>query len=397
MNFSTILKLAYVLVFASALHLPNIDKRSNSTTSPFSVGFSLKRGSNHQLISTETGAKAKLVFNHGVTKKDGTASVTIENEKTFYLVDVEVGSNKDKNQVLIDTGSSDLWVVASDANCQGVDCKNYGTFDESSSSSYKDLNENFKISYGDGSGASGNWATDDVTVGDVEVSALQFAVATQSSSDIGVLGIATKNVESSDSSYNNLPYALQKQGKIDKVAYSLYLNSKSAASGTLLFGGIDHAKYSGSLVKFPYSGYGFNIQLNSIDYNGDSNSFNDKVLLDSGTTLTYLPQDIVDSIGKALNGSWDSSAGIYTIDCDQPDDKYIEYKFNGLTIKVPLSDLVFDFDSSSSCALGYIATSNTYILGDNFLRNAYVYYDLDDTSISLAQVVFTDSTDIETV
>ena len=39
-------------------------------------------------------------------------------------------------------------------------------------------------------------------------------------------------------------------------------------------------------------------------------------------------------------------------------------------------------------------TSDYNILGDNFLRSAYIVYDLDDNEISLAQVKYTTASNI---
>ena len=40
---------------------------------------------------------------------------------------------------------------------------------------------------------------------------------------------------------------LKKQRKIEKIAYSLFLNELNAHFGSILFGGVDKSKYSGQL------------------------------------------------------------------------------------------------------------------------------------------------------
>jgi hypothetical protein len=68
----------------------------------------------------------------------------------------------------IDTGSSDLWCnSASSSLCeQNPDpCTASGTYDSSSSSTYKLVNNDFNISYVDGSGAAGDYVTDTLSIG----------------------------------------------------------------------------------------------------------------------------------------------------------------------------------------------------------------------------------------
>lgn len=49
--------------------------------------------------------------------KRDSASVSLINQQSFYLVDLLMGSQQDKVGVLIDTGSSDLWMVSHEATC----------------------------------------------------------------------------------------------------------------------------------------------------------------------------------------------------------------------------------------------------------------------------------------
>ena len=113
----------------------------------------------------------------------------------------------------------------------------------------------------------------------------------------------------------------KKQGVIAKNAYSLYLNSPDAATGQIIFGGVDNAKYSGSLIALPVtSDRELRISLGSVEVSGKTiNTDNVDVLLDSGTTITYLQQDLADQIIKAFNGklTQDSNGNsFYEVDCN---------------------------------------------------------------------------------
>lgn len=89
----------------------------------------------------------------------------------------------------------------------------------------------------------GTWGTDTV-IGDVTVDDLYFAVANKSGSNVGVLGIGPKFMQTADEEYANLPFALKDKGIIKKV----YLEEPDADEGTFLFGTIGPSKYTGPLM-----------------------------------------------------------------------------------------------------------------------------------------------------
>lgn len=154
------------------------------------------------------------------------------------------------------------------------------------------------------------------------------------------------------------------------------------------------------------------------------------VVLDSGTTLTYLPETMAKAIISTFGGTYDSSLGYATVSCSSASGMSLEYQFggpSGPTIKVPLDELLIETSSTSmnfgppgggsggnggsssgsggssssgssgssgsagsgstsTCAFGVSMSSSTYLLGDTFLRSAYVVYDLDAKEVALAQV-----------
>lgn len=130
------------------------------------------------------------------------------------------------------------------------------------------------------------------------------------------------------------------------------------------------------------------------------------VVLDSGTTLTYLPEKMATSIFDTFNATYDESAGYASVDCSLADETSLalEFQFGGTdgpAIKVAMSELVLQDGSGmnfgessdgssteSTCAFGVSMSSDTYLLGDTFLRSAYVVYDLDSKEVALAQSNF---------
>ena len=302
-----------------------------------------------------------------------------------------------------------------------IDCSTYGTFDNSSSSTFHSNDTAFAISYGDGSYASGTWGQDVLMLSDVNVTGVSFAVANYTNSTVGVLGIGLPGLESTYSGtqtslssssspyqYANLPMVLKQSGAIDRVAYSLYLDSADAKYGSVLFGAVDHTKYTGSLYTLPlvniYRSQGFSNPIEfDITFQGigiSSSSGQTTIaqtkmpaLLDSGTTISYMPADLVSLIAEQIGASYSSTSGYYEMEClSSSDDTDLVFDFGGFHISAPLSDFLISTTSSSrQCLLAIVPQSmSSMILGDIFLTHAYVVYDLENLEISMGQASYSD-------
>jgi hypothetical protein len=130
-------------------------------------------------------------------------------------------------------------------------------------------------------------------------------------------------------------------------------------------------------------------------------SFPVPVLLDSGTSLTYLPTDVFNGFASIFNVIDES--GNLIIDCSFKTSQshgYVTFTFGDssgtATINVPIDELIQAIPGDSkNCLLGIQdggAQGDIYILGDVFLRSAYVIYDLTHNQIGLAQANYESST-----
>ncbi|GMM38484.1 aspartyl protease [Saccharomycopsis crataegensis] len=352
--------------------------------------------------SSYSGSSASNTYDTSSATSSGVA-VSIENEYSMYIATILLGTPGQTIEVDLDTGSSDLWVPGYGTQ------SDYGTYSSIASSTYQFKKAGFSITYGDGSSATGNWVTDTLTLGDVSITQMEFGDATIQTAGQGVFGIGMIGNEAAQGfTYDNFPVMLKNQGYINSVCYSLYLGSTDADSGEVLFGAIDHAKYSGNLGTLAIQDVddagdttsepvAFFVNLNGVS-NADSETFASTsypALLDSGTTLFYAPTAITESIGNYYGGTYSAILGGYVISCDATGaDLKLSFDDN-LTITVPFSDLVFSL-SSSECILGVMdSDEDIYILGDVVLRSAYVFYDIENSYIKMAQVLYTDDTDIE--
>lgn len=354
-------------------------------------------------------------------KRQKVVQETLDNELTLYYANISLGTPAQKIQVSVDTGSSDLWVNSASSSlcssrqnqCQG------GTYSQSSSSTSNTVNNNFNISYVDGSGAVGSYVSDTLGFAGVTLNNFQFGVGKQSSSTMGVLGIGYAAIEvqvnrAGGNAYPNLPLALRDAGHINSAAYSLWLNDLEASTGSVLFGGVNSGKYQGSLVTVPVLGdrgvfFELAVALSGVQFGGKNMAGNNElpiaVVLDSGTSLIYLPDDIVSNIYNSVNVVLDQGTA-YGYCEDANSNKQLSFTFSGKTINIPMNELYIPVGSNSqgqpatfsngkqACIFGVAPSGgSTPLLGDTFLRSAYVVYDLQNNEISLAQTNFNSTTD----
>ncbi|KAK7208218.1 aspartic peptidase domain-containing protein [Myxozyma melibiosi] len=350
---------------------------------------------------------------------DGTAGEVIYNQQKYYVAPVRVGTPPQELRLAIDTGSSDIWFL-SDLNefCLAEEdpCSESGLFNFTASSTIvSDLDE-FSITYGDNTQADGVYAQDTLEIAGVTLTNQTLAVATDTNLTNGVLGIGYESGEvsagdnsSTTGQYSGLLRSMVDQGYINSRVYSLYLNDLDAPTGDVLFGGINRAKYDGDLVVLPIQKEDgqtnhtrFLVTLEGVEI-GDGtdiqvldDSLDTPALIDSGTTFTYLPSDIVDEVVNATGAIYEPALGVYVQSCTLRElNVSVNFKFENVTIKTPIKDLYSPLTYSNGsavvadgyelCQITMQPASSMVILGDTFLSSAYAVFDLDNNVIGLAQ------------
>ncbi|CCF56967.1 hypothetical protein KAFR_0B06700 [Kazachstania africana CBS 2517] len=360
-------------------------------------------------------AVSKRSMSH-IKRSENYEQVRLKNEACFYSMDLAIGSNHQNVTVLVDTGSSDLWVPGPDSSAS------YGVFSPKDSTSLKFNGTEFSTQYADGTTAYGEWCYDTVALGDTTVSNVTFAVVNDTDSNFGVLGLGLTGLEatytnalSSPYQYDNFPVKLVRQGLIQANAYSLYLNKADASSGNVLFGAVDHAKYTGTLHTIPFVntleslGYNsvieFHVTLDGMDLStndGQTTLTTSKfpVLVDSGNTFSYLPDNLLQQIASQIGATYSNEYVGYVLTCpSEDDDTVISYNFGGFNIDTPLSGSVTELGDDSNTCILMIAPSGSEFgqLGDTFLENVYASSTWTIESLSLAQAQYTDEEEIEII
>ncbi|KAI1259668.1 acid protease [Xylariaceae sp. FL1019] len=323
-----------------------------------------------------------------------------------YLAELTIGTSTNGNpqtvDVLIDTGSFELWV---DPDCEASNvpefCTAFGYYDPDLSSSSKKLpGAGFDIRYGSGD-ATGPYYTDDIYISGARIADQQFGVA--NSSDLvwfGIMGLG----HGQGNGFIDYPIiidSLADQGFTNTKLFSMDLGGQpapgAAITGEMVFGGVDTSKYSGFLQRVPTdpSDPHYKVTVNSIGIKLPNSNISTPlvdtnipldVILDSGTTLSLLPESVVEDLAAMFPGAQPDGNGGYLVDCAfQDQDGSVDFEFlagsSTVTINVAYKDFVWN--SGGDCYLGawYSDDLGIWILGDTFLRGAYVTFDQTNDAV----------------
>jgi hypothetical protein len=140
-------------------------------------------------------------------------------------------------------------------------------------------------------------------------------------------------------------------------------------------------------------------------------SFAESALLDSGTTLSYVPQDIYEQVASFANVFYHDDYPFVECEIMQSYKCTLNFGFDGSSgpvIPVPFSEfcppIVDSYgtpqtlsNGNTLCDFGFVPApeGETIILGHTFLRSAYVVYNLDRQEIAIAPTNFeTDESNI---
>lgn len=314
-----------------------------------------------------------------------------------YFTEISLGTPPQNFKVILDTGSSNLWVPGSE--CGSLACFLHSKYDHDSSSSYKPNGTEFAIRYGSGS-LEGYISQDTLHMGDLTIPKQDFAEATSEpglqfafGKFDGILGLGYDSI----SVDRVVPpfYTALAQGLLDEPKFAFYLgkDKDSEEGGEATFGGVDQSKYEGDITWLPvrrkaywevkFDGIGLGDEYASLASHGAA--------IDTGTSLITLPSGLAEIINSEI-GAKKGWTGQYSVECEARSslpDMTLTLGGHNFT----LSPYEYTLEVSGSCIstitpmdfpepVGPLA-----IIGDAFLRKYYSVYDLGNNAVGLAPAV----------
>ncbi|KAK5658058.1 hypothetical protein OQA88_2614 [Cercophora sp. LCS_1] len=330
------------------------------------------------------------------------ADVINQQDGTRYAIDVAIGTPPQTLTLILDTGSPDLWVnPRCDTTFDPQECVTFPQFDYTKSSTLKTSGFADVLSYGKGN-VTIEYVADTVSIGSASVTAQIFGVGLDSYDiPLGILGLSPPVNPNNPNSYPFLLDTMAAEGLIKSRAFSLDLRSVTEPYGAIIFGGLDTGKFSGPLVRLPMldpsqvqsgadrywivmTGIGMTFPDGTADRSGEIEV---AVFPDSGGTLSRLPTPIFQAIGESFpTAQFDRRSGFYIIDCSVLDEAgTVDFYFSdNLRIAVSYRDFSWHL-TDGSCVLGILPDDDEPVLGDSFLRAAYVVHDQDNRALHIAQ------------
>ncbi|KAG8905957.1 Type I transmembrane sorting receptor [Tulasnella sp. 403] len=321
----------------------------------------------------------------------------------LYYGPLKIGTPPQSTTVDFDTGSSDLVMPLSSCTggCAGP------LFNYKSSSTYKPSSTPFQIQYADGSGAQGTVATDTVSVAGLTAKAQGFGAVTSETNgfgqgpNAGLLGLGfPANAESGATPFF---VNLVNNRVLTSNVFAFYMSRNGGSGSELCLGCTDSSKFTGSVSYHPLdpsatNGQQFywNTPSAGFSYNGGSPTGSFSAVIDSGTTLIYIPTAAAKALYAKIPGAKDASstlgAGFYTYPCSA--------KLGAIALKIgsqtyPLNPQDFNLgqatSGSSQCVGGIIGSDDTganlAIVGDEFMKNWYSVFDYGNKRVGFAKAI----------
>lgn len=285
-----------------------------------------------------------------------------------------------------DTGSADLWVFSTQTpSSQSAGHPLYNATDGTSTLM---SGSTFNIGYGDGSGASGIVYQDKVVIGSATATSQAVEAATSVSSSFtsdtnsdGLLGLAFSTI--------NTVSPTQQTTFFDTVKSSLALplftaDLQKQAAGSYDFGFIDTTKYHGSItyaaVNTRYGFWEFTAQGYAVGSNPAITTSIDAIV-DTGTTLMYLPSAIVNAYYRQTRTAQNSNAyGGWVFPCSMTLPNFT-IVIGGQKFVVPGSymnygPVYYNSNGQGTCFGGLQSSSGMgiNILGDIFIKSQFIVF-----------------------
>ncbi|KGQ02996.1 Polyporopepsin [Beauveria bassiana D1-5] len=320
------------------------------------------------------------------------ASGPAENDDVSYIASVAIGSAS--WDLIVDTGSSNTWTGAQ---------KSYVPY-----STGNDTGGTVGVSYGSGQ-FSGEEYVDKVTFAGLTVKSQSVGSAKSAVGFNGVDGIfglgpvgLTRNTVSNAATVPTFLDNLYKQGSIPSEVLGVYFKSETGSdtndnNGELTLGGVDDTKYTGALNYVPTLKSGsaaayWGVSIASFTYGSTVLASGATGIVDTGTTLIYIPSAAYAKYLSASGGKTDANTGLVSYTTKPTANFGIKigattYNLTPAQYLVPTSQYGF-FGLPAGKYYSWIANGGTgsvnTVIGQKFLENYYSVYDTTYARIGFA-------------
>nr|GAT55366.1 aspartic protease [Mycena chlorophos] len=322
--------------------------------------------------------------------KNAADSGSVINEIFSYIAETKVGSQT--FNLIVDTGSSNTWVGATTKFKAGSTGQSTG--------------KSVSVSYGSGS-FSGTEYTDSVSIGGTGVTKQSVGVASKATGFTGTDGIVgfgpedlTEGTVSGSSEVPTFMQNLVSEGVISEnilgVKFAPLTGSESSATdGELTFGGVDKSAYTGDITYTTRTGDYWGVNVKDFKFGSTTlSSSTASGIVDTGTTLLYIPTAAYNKFLSASGGKADSSSGLVKFTKKPTAD--FTFSVGGTTYTLTPAQYLIAQDQYENWGISSDADFFTFIndggseapntiLGMSFLEFYYSVFDTKNNRVGLAK------------
>lgn len=341
--------------------------------------------------------------------------LTDQNSDASYFTSMSIGTPSQQFNVVMDTGSADLWL----ASTQCTTCPS-GTplYDSTRSSTFTSTSSPVTIHYGSGA-VQGNVAEDTISMGGF--SSRQTFVSVEQTTDrlldgsvAGIMGLAFRGLANTRATpfwqalvENNSWTSPEMSFWLRRLINDVSSPKEEPNGGAMTFGGRNSSLFTGEIefVNMPsVAAQSFwLLELSSITVQGKSVAVTTGSsaisAIDTGTTLIAGPSIDVQNIWAAVPGSTPLAGnlqGFYGFPCST--NVEITLSFGGKSWPINTLDMNLGRSGSSDQCVGGIfdltlgsdvgggGGNPSWVIGDTFLKNVYSVFRSDPPSIGFAEL-----------
>ncbi|KAF8961369.1 aspartic peptidase domain-containing protein [Flammula alnicola] len=419
----------------SFLLLPSLSLAAD----PIHVPLTRRTGSTHKFNIIEEALRLRVKYGFanattllprstGIGRRAASAGIPVTNQDddASYFGTITIGTPPQSFAVILDTGSSDLWLA-------GTSCKSCTSatplFQTSQSSTFQGgastigttgttIGSRIQITYGSGQ-VTGLLSSDTVSMGGFTIPNQNFLDVDDLQSDqggslldgavSGIMGLAFSTIASTRAT----PFwqALVNGNQLSTPEMGFWLERtnnpqiQDVPGGVFTLGGTNSSLFTGDVefINMPVTTPSFwLLAVSSITVNGKSVTISTNTALsaiDTGTTLIGGPTTDVANIWAAVpnSGPSPSSPGFFNFPCSTQ--VVVTLSFGGKAWPISAADMntgpepndntkcigaIFDLSQGTNIEPG--SGNPSWVVGDTFLKNVYSVFRATPPSVGFAQL-----------
>ncbi|XP_042321058.1 pepsin B-like [Sceloporus undulatus] len=315
---------------------------------------------------------------------------------SYYFGEISIGTPPQNFLVVMDSGSSNLWVPS--VYCNTAACGNHNRFNPSASSTYSNSGQTYTLYYGAGD-LTVLLGYDTVQVQNIVVTNQEFGLSEDEpatpfyyASFDGIMGMAYPSLAVGGTA--TVMQQMLNQGQLSEPIFSFYFSRQPTVQygGELILGGVDTQLFSGEISWAPVTREVYwQIGIEEFAIGDEATGWCSEgcqAIVDTGTCQLTIPQQYFDTFLQAVGA--EEYDGELLVNCnDVQNMPTITFVINGSQFPLPPSAYVTSKDGYCTVVVEptYLPSQSgepLWILGDVFLKEYYSVFDMANNRVGFA-------------